>query len=113
MGYTCPSTSSFDIDHIIPQALFDSSSIPKSNLIKNALFNLCPLPTKTNVRKNDKKLKDITDNWLIGQIENFSNIKSKDFSKFSDVQNWQELKKVRRVIFEKQFIDSRKKILND
>jgi hypothetical protein len=113
MCYTCPSASSFDIDHIIPQALFDSSSIPKSNLIKNALFNLCPLPTKTNVRKNDKKLKDITDNWLIGQIENFSNIKSKDFSKFSDVQNWQELKKVRRVIFEKQFIDFRKKILND
>jgi hypothetical protein len=113
MGYTCPSASSFDIDHIIPQALFDSSSIPKSNLIKNALFNLCPLPTKTNVRKNDKKLKDITDNWLIGQIETFSNIKSKDFSKFSDVQNWQDLKKVRRVIFEKQFIDSRKKILND
>ena len=113
MGYTCPSASSFDIDHIIPQALFDSSSIPKSNLIKNALFNLCPLPSKTNVRKNDKKLKDITDNWLIGQIETFSNIKSKDFNKFSDVQNWQELKKVRRVIFEKEFIDARKKILND
>ena len=113
MCFTCPSASSFDIDHIIPQALFDSSSIPKSNLIKNALFNLCPLPTITNVRKNDKKLKDITDIWLIGQIETFSNIKSKDFNKFSDVQNWQELKKVRRVIFEKQFIDSRKKILND
>ena len=113
MSFSCPSASSFDIDHIIPQSLFDSSNIPKANLIKNTLFNLCPLPAIGNKKKNDKKLKEISDKWLIGQIEYFSQIKQGDFDKFSDIQNWQELKKVRRNIFEKQFIDDRNTIINN
>jgi hypothetical protein len=113
MSYSCPSVSSFDIDHIIPQTLFESSNIAKANLIKNALFNLCPLPTKENIKKNDKKLKDISDKWLINQIVYFSNIMEVDFIKFSNIQNWEELKKVRREFFEKQYILERNKILNN
>jgi hypothetical protein len=113
MSYACPSASSFDIDHIIPQTSFDSSSITKSDLIKNALFNLCPLPSKANSKKNDKKLKDITDSWLIGQIEAFSGIKKTNFTKFSDVQNWEDLRNARRIIFESKFLIERTKILNN
>ena len=113
MGFSCPSALKFDVDHIIPQTLFDSSSIPKANLVKNALFNLCPLPAIGNKKKNDKKLKDISDKWLIGQIEYFSEIKEAQFNHYSDVQNWEELKKVRRDFFEKQFISERNTIINN
>jgi hypothetical protein len=113
MSYNCQTVSTFDIDHIIPQSLFDSSSIPKSHLIKNALFNLCPLPSKSNAKKNDKKLNEITDNWLIGQIEIFSEIKRTNFAKFSDVQKWEDLRIMRSKIFEIKFIRERLRIVNN
>jgi hypothetical protein len=113
MGFSCPSASTFDVDHIIPQTLFDSSSISKASLVKNALFNLCPLPALGNKKKNDKKLKEISDKWLIGQIEYFSEIKEVDFNKFSDIQNWEELKKIRRHFFEKRFVSDRNSVINN
>jgi hypothetical protein len=112
MSFRCTPAISFDIDHIIPQSLFDSSSIPKAGLIKNTLFNLCPLPTKDNIRKNNSILSDIKDSWLIGQIEYFSTIKEKDFKKFSTVNNWEQLRNHRKNVYETNFIEKRKQVLN-
>lgn len=113
MSFTCTSAKIFNVDHIIPQTLFDASSIPKANLIKNALFNLCILPEISNQKKNDKKLDQISDKELINQIEYFSGIKQADFNKFSDVQNWEELRNKRRDFFEEKFILERNTLLNN
>ena len=52
-----PDNTKIDIDHIIPQSLFDGNgSIPNAVNIKNSLFNLCPLPSKDNIKKTNKTL---------------------------------------------------------
>lgn len=106
------SINSIDVDHIIPQSLFDSSSIPNAENIKNALFNLCPLPSKENISKTNKKLKAIDDKWLIQQIENYSNIKREQFEAFSDIMKWQDLRTQRRAFFEEEFIKLKTELLN-
>lgn len=113
MSFMCVSSDEIDIDHIIPQAAFNASAIPKASLIKNTLYNLCPLPSKDNIRKKDKKLIEISDDWLIGQIEHFTEIKKKDFHKFSDVQNWQILYKQRKEFFNLKFLKARAAIINN
>jgi hypothetical protein len=104
--------NSIDVDHIIPQSLFDSSSIPNAENIKNALFNLCPLPSKENISKTNKKLKAIDDKWLIQQIENYSHIKREQFEGFSDIMKWQDLRTQRRAFFEEEFIKLKTELLN-
>ena len=103
---------SIDVDHIIPQSLFDSSNISNAENIKNGLFNLCPLPSKDNVSKTNKKLKAIEDKWLIQQIESYSNIKYDQFSNFSEVTKWQDLRSQRRSFFEEDFIKNRTDLIN-
>ena len=105
--------SCIDVDHIIPQRLFDgNSSISNAENIKNSLFNLCPLPSRDNIKKTNKKLKSIDDPWLIQQFEKYSQLKSKKFVEFSDVNSWEKLKEERRGFFEEQFIASKMKIIS-
>ncbi len=104
--------SNTDVDHIIPQSVFDRSNIENSKNIKNALFNLCPLPSKENVSKTNKKLKEIDDKWLIQQIEHYSGINENQFYQFSDVGNWQDLRNQRRVFFEENFIKVKNELIN-
>jgi hypothetical protein len=104
--------SNTDVDHIIPQSFFDRSNIVNAKNIKNALFNLCPLPSKENVSKTNKKLRDIDDKWLIQQIEHYSNIKENQFNKFSDVSNWEALRDQRRLFFEEDFIKVKNELIN-
>ena len=101
-----------DVDHIIPQSLFDSSNIPNAENIKNALFNLCPLPSKENTSKTNKKLRAIEDKWLIQQIEKYSQIESKQFDDFSEVIKWQDLRSYRRSFFEEYFIQNKTELIN-
>lgn len=103
---------SIDVDHIIPQSLFDSSSIVNAHNIKNALFNLCPLPSKDNISKTNKKLKLIDDVWLIQQIEKYSQINKAQFLNFSEVINWEDLRSYRRSFFEEEFINARIDLFN-
>lgn len=113
MNTTFPDASSIDIDHIIPQARFDSSSVEKADLVKNAVFNLCPLPSKDNIKKNKKRLREIEDEWLIAQIEHSAKISKDEFGKYSDVENWKDLRERRRKIFESDFLNARKKAFNN
>jgi len=102
-----------NVDHIIPQAQFDNGTIDNAENVKNSIFNLCPLPQKENAKKSDKTLNEITDKWLIQQIEKYSHIKEDDFKNYSNVTKWEELKKSRRGFFEEQFFVNRNHILNN
>ncbi|MDP3777312.1 DUF262 domain-containing protein [Methylotenera sp.] len=83
-------------DHIIPRALFESSHVENKSIITNNLFNLCLLPKKENITKRDKRLLEITDTWLIDEVEKYTGINRKDFTKYSDIQNIQALKAERK-----------------
>lgn len=107
-----PQSSSIDVDHLIPQSVFASANVRNSDNIKNALFNLCPLPSKENISKSNKKLNRIEDRWLIQQIETYSHLSSMDFDKYSDPTKWEELRKFRRRFFEEDFISAKTEVIN-
>ncbi len=103
----------FDVDHIIPQAMFDSASSIANTNVKHSVFNLCPLPSKGNKKKGKKRLKEIEDPWLIKQIEHYSKIPKREFEKYSKVQNWAELRETRRSIYETDFIEKRNSLFDE
>jgi len=108
-----PSNSKIDIDHIIPQSLFESSGIiQNATNIKNSLFNLCPLPSRDNIKKTNKILSKIEDPWLIQKIEKYSLLNQNKFKEYSDVNSWKKLRTKRRSFFEEDFIIKKTKILN-
>jgi hypothetical protein len=108
-----PDNSKIDVDHIIPQSLFDGNgSIPNAENIKNSLFNLCPLPSRDNIKKTNKTLKSIDDPWLIQQIEKYSHLPSDKFVVYSSVNSWEKLKVERRGFFEEKFIDAKTKLIS-
>ena len=107
-----PDNSKIDVDHIIPQSLFESNgSIPNATNIKNSLFNLCPLPSRDNIKKTNTTLRNIDDPWLIQQIEKYSHIKQNNFIEYSDVNSWEKLKDERRSFYETDFIKAKTKII--
>jgi hypothetical protein len=108
-----PDNSSIDIDHIIPQALFASNStLPNGEIITNSLFNLCPLPSRDNIKKKDKKLRLIEDDWLIQQIEKYSDINKSEFGQYSEVENYANLRTKRRAFFEEKFIEKKNLLIS-
>ena len=66
------SMQAIEVDHIIPQSLFENSSIPNKDSIVNSIFNLGLLPKNENISKGKKVLAVITDLWLQNQIEKYS-----------------------------------------
>ncbi len=102
-----------EVDHIIPQTLFDSSTLPEKEYLKHNLFNLALLPKNENISKRNKKLIEINDEWLKDQIEKYTFIREKDFKKYSDLNHWEDLKNYRKEIFKKIFTYDRKRILNN
>lgn len=92
----------FEVDHLYPQDKFiDNSLIDISN--KDCLCNLSLLPKKDNISKSNKPLRDISDTWLIQQIEQYADIKPTDFEKYSDLTHLEELKTMRSQLFEAAF----------
>jgi len=99
-----------EVDHIIPQSLFTASSI-KDKTVQNSLFNLALLPKRENISKSNKRLVEITDQWLKDQIKKYAFIEEKDYPKFSDLANLDKLKTSRGSFFTKNFIEDRNIIL--
>lgn len=89
------SNYSLEVDHIIPQSLFKSSTLVNKDVIQHNIYNLCILPKDENISKSKKRLIEITDQWLKSQITKYTLIKEEDFSKFSDLTNLTELKILR------------------
>ena len=102
-----------EVDHIVPQSLFKSSAIPNSDTIVHNLYNLGLLPKDDNISKSNKRLIEIIDNWLMDQIQKYEFIDKDDFRKYSDLNNFQELKEYRGSIILEAFENKRDNILNN
>lgn len=102
-----------EVDHIIPKTKFDSSTIKNKDVVKDNLFNLGLLPKKENISKSNKLLREITDEWLIDQIEIYENIKEEDFLKYSDINNLEALKELRGNLYKKVYNECRKQKINN
>ena len=100
----------FDVDHIIPQELFESNGVIDQTF-KDSLVNLALLPTKDNISKKAKRLNEITDAWLKNQITLYTGIEECDFQKYSDVTSLPELREQRQKSFTNAFYANRKSIL--
>lgn len=104
---------SIDVDHIIPQKLFDDSTILNKKALKDNLFNLALLPKADNISKSSKRLIEITNQWLKMQIIHYEEIQENDFAIYSDINNWKQLKENRGKLFKIVFDNKRKYWLNN
>ena len=104
---------SIEVDHILPQTKFESSSIPKEKLVRDNLFNLGLLPKDENISKGNKTLKQIESEWLKQEIVKYEQIPLNEFEKFSNINNYNELFKQRKPFFDKAYADYRINLLNN
>ena len=102
-----------EVDHIIPKALFDASTIDRKEIIQHNLLNLGLLPKGDNGSKSDKKLIEIDDEWLKSQIEKYEFIKEDDFVKYSNINHYKDMFKQREKIFFEAYVQKRNNILNN
>lgn len=102
-----------EIDHIIPQTLFNESSIPRKEIIQNNLLNLGLLPKDENVAKSNKKLILIDSQWLKDQIVKYEFIAESKFGDYSNVNNYQTMFNDREKIFLEAYTIKRNDILNN
>jgi hypothetical protein len=102
-----------DVDHIIPQTLFNTSAYPRKETLRDNLLNLGILPKQENCSKNNKRLVEISNPWLKEMITKYEFIDESDFGKFSDVTKYQEMFDLRRPIFENAFKERREYLIQN
>lgn len=102
-----------EIDHIIPQTLFNESSIARKDVIQNNLLNLGLLPKDENVAKSNKKLILIDSQWLKDQIVKYEFIEETKFNEYSNVNHYQKMFDERAVVFLEAYTTKRSDILNN
>ena len=116
-GVDGPSAVKFkalDVDHIIPQTLFETSMYDRASSIKDNLLNLGILPKESNTSKGGRKLIQISDNKvLVEEIKKYEFIDKADFEKYSDITNYEEMFNMRRKYFEDAYGDARTKLLHN
>ena len=78
-----------EVDHIIPQDAFKTTSIDSN--AQHSLYNLGLLPKGENISKSNKKLNEISNEWLRSQIEKYEFIDRSDWEKYSNIVNYSEL----------------------
>ncbi|MFA7123438.1 MAG: DUF262 domain-containing protein [Candidatus Delongbacteria bacterium] len=102
---------SIEVDHIVPQSIFKSSTLNDKDTIQHNLYNLALLPKNENCSKSNKRLVEINNQWLKDQILKYEFIEESEFQKFSDLINLDELKDKRSKFFKEDFISDRERIL--
>lgn len=114
MSIQGPDTSyGIEVDHIIPQTLFNESSIPRKDVLQNNLLNLGLLPKDENIAKSNKKLILIDSQWLKDQIIKYEFISEDKFNDYSNVNNYQDMFDEREKIFIDAYTNKRNNILNN
>lgn len=109
-----PDTSyEIEIDHIIPQASFGTSSIDNRDVLQHNVLNLGLLPKDENASKNNKRLIMIESQWLKDQITRYEFIPEDRFQEFSNVSNYKALFECRKPIFIDAYTKYRQDILNN
>jgi len=107
-----PNYNGIDIDHIIPQSLFDREHHEDIRELKNHICNLALLPKGVNISKTNAILKFIDNPWLIHQIETYEQIKQEDFEKYSSVDKINELIRYRGNLIKNAIKINRKDIIS-
>lgn len=102
-----------DVDHIIPQALFNNSTFDRVETLRDNLLNLGILPKKENCSKGKKRLVEITDSWLKSEVKEYEFIDEADYQTFSNVNNYLTMFNQRRPIFINAFTVMRRNLLNN
>lgn len=114
MSMQGPDTSyGLEVDHIIPQTLFNESSIPRKEVLQDNLLNLGLLPKDENIAKSNKKLILIDSQWLKDQIVKYEFISEDKFIDYSNVNNYQAMFDEREKIFIDAYTNKRNNILNN
>lgn len=109
-----PDTSyGIEIDHIIPQTLFNESSIPRKEIIQDNLLNLGLLPKDENIAKSNKKLSMIDSTWLEDQIVKYEFIPKDKFKEYSNVNYFQNMFDMRQEIYIKAYSEDRNNFINN
>lgn len=103
----------YEVDHILPQAIFKQSTLFNKESVQHNLYNLALLPKDENCSKSSKTLNMITSSWLKNQIVKYTFIPMDQFSHFSDLGNLDDLKSLRKPIFLNAFGIERQKILDN
>ena len=112
MNISDPDSNYIDIDHIIPQSIFDATTFPNKKLLQYSLFNLGLLPEKENISKGEDRLNRIDDAWLKEQISKYEFIPQERFEEFSNVNNYEALFDLRKTtFFEVAFTEKRDDVL--
>lgn len=105
--------TTFDIDHIYPQFMFDAGISGLDPLDQNSIVNLALLPNSVNKQKLNKPLNHSNfDSNMRNSISKFEGIDANDFDKFSKTENFEELKRIRGDFFLKTFGEDRENYLN-
>lgn len=103
-----------EIDHIMPQSLWESANIENKEAILNNVFNLALLPKDTNDSKNNAPLRNLrTNRNLISEIIKYEEIEENDFETYSELNNYKTLKRNREAKYKEAFNDLRERILNN
>lgn len=102
-----------EVDHIIPQTLFNESSIERKEVIQNNLLNLGLLPKNENTAKGNKKLILIDSQWLKDQIVKYEFIPEEMFLEYSNVNNFHKMFDIREQIFLGAYTEDRENMINN
>lgn len=107
------SNYAIEVDHIIPQSLFNESSIPRKEVVQNNLLNLGLLPKDENIAKSNKKLSLIDSPWLKSQIAKYEFIKEEEFGLYSNINNYQNMFETRQELYLEVYSRCRNDIINN
>jgi len=102
-----------EVDHIIPQSLFESSALIEKDSIVNSIFNLGVLPKNENISKGKKTLVEIRDPWLRSQIEKYEFVSSQEFDFYSNINNYSTIYEQRIELFKTAFGKNRSDLINN
>ena len=109
-----PDTSyGLEVDHIIPQTLFNESSIARKEVVQDNLLNLGLLPKDENIAKSNKKLILIDSQWLKDQVTKYEFIDESNFLEYSNVNNFEKMFNERAEIILEAYGKKRRDILNN
>lgn len=96
----------FDVDHIYPKKMFESSTVGDPNHI----LNLALFPSKLNNSKKDNRLKNL-DGPIRAEVSQYTGIPLEEFDKYSSMDNYENLKNHRRPIIVDEFLSKRNSLL--
>ncbi len=94
---------SFEVDHLIAKSDLINSGSEEAQFFSECLANFSLMPKEINNSKRAKSLKEITDRYVISEIESCSGISKNDFEKYSDKNNLNKLRYEREKYFLKIF----------